>query len=205
MRHLFLWKWCSFRPIWVIEEARKAFLPACVTLYSLQRLFPLQPDLCRRKLRGAQHSNKWLFCASLLSVSEWAKALQLGCVGRDLGWDCSSAGKPDQTRWKTGSQVCLCEIFFPRHMIYIHTLLGHPKEFPPSGDLPACVMTIAESMHLKTCSFKSESMTGEYHTAWIMEGGNSSAFPWEYMVVIKYLFRNLHSVPWNQSHTLIKS
>lgn len=62
-------------------------------------------------------------------------------------------------------------------MIYVHRLLGHPKEFPPSDDLPACVMTLAELMHLKTCSFSSESMIGEYHTAWIMEGRDSSAFP----------------------------
>lgn len=207
MRYLFLWKWCSFPPIWVIEEAREVSFPDGVALYSLQLLFPLQPGLCRRKLRGAVGYFKWLFCASLLSVSKRAKALQLACMGGDLGQDFSSAGEtwPDSVEdWLPGLFVWNL-FFFPRHMIYVHTLLGHPKEFPPSGDLPACVITIAELMHLKACSFISESMIGEYHTAWIMEGEDSSAFPWEYMVAVKYLFRNLHSVPRNQSHTLIKS
>lgn len=112
-------------------RGQEGFSPClCDAIFSAAPV-PTSARPVQKELRGAVGYFKWLFCASLLSVSEWAKALQLGCMGGDLGWDCSSAGEPDQTQWKTGSQVCLCEIFFPRHMIYIHMLLGHPKEFPP--------------------------------------------------------------------------
>lgn len=133
MRHLFLWEWCSFPPIWVIEEARKVSFPAGVALYSLQLLFPLQPDLCRRKLRRAVGYFKWLFCASLLSVSKRAKALQLACMGGDLGQDCSSAGEtwPDSVEeWLPG--LFVWNLFFPPQA---HDLCsqasGAPKRVPP--------------------------------------------------------------------------
>lgn len=118
---------------WVIEEDRKVFSLLMFHWILCSPFFPqmFQPNLCRGRLHGMACYLKWLFCASLLSVSRWTKAVLLAFQRGIWGRSFPMLGGIDRTQWRKTLAplfVCVFSSFFLGHMMHINMILGHAKE-----------------------------------------------------------------------------